>query len=189
MNVGAEAVEEWGNFYSWGETVTRNEYGWYYEYVTGKDSYGNDLTVTTTIPNYKFGAYNTGFTGYSTAATVLESVDDAATANWGDGWCMPTKEDFKELLQYTTYEKKKSKNGVWGGLFTSTKNGKSIFLPAGGYYDGETLKAVRENGAYYSSTVNTDDFTKAFFMGFKADAPVIDKKTRTCGFNVRAVKK
>ena len=188
MNVGAQAAEEWGDFYAWGETVTRNGYGWYEGYITGYDESGDAITVTTDIQKYKWGTYKKGFTRYSTTTTVLESADDAATANWGDGWCMPTKEDFKELLENTTYTAKKQ-NGVWGGQFTSKINGKSIFLPTGGYYDDETLKAVGKNGAYYSSTVNSDDFAKAYFMGFTESAPVIDKKTRTYGFNVRAVKK
>lgn len=185
MNVGATAAEEWGNFYSWGETFTKNEYGWYYEYVTGKDAEGKDIAVTTNISNYKWGAYDTGFTGY-TGATVLEPADDAATANWGSEWRMPTKEDFEELIAYTTY-KKHQVNGVWGGLFTGS-NGNTIFLLAGGYHNEESLNTVGSNGVYYSSTVNTNNCLTAYFMNITGTSCEINSYIRPRGYNVRAVK-
>ena len=33
---------------------------------------------------------------------MLTAEDDAATAQWGDGWRMPTKADWQELIANTT---------------------------------------------------------------------------------------
>lgn len=65
---------------------------------------------------------------------------DIATVQWGSPWRLPTYNEIKELVDNTSYVWT-SRNGTYGGLFTSKKTGytnKSIFIP---YY-----------GAYYSST-------------------------------------
>ena len=187
MNVGAESVDEWGNFYAWGESWTRHGYGWYYSYYTGefKDNGVDEISVRIG-PNYKWGAYDTGMTGY-VGFTTLEADDDAATANWGNGWRTPTKAEFDELLEYTTYEEGKT-DGVAYGKFTSKTNGNYIYLPAGGYYDGESLNKINSKGLYYSSTVNTDDCTKAYYMGFDKDNRGTARSIRTYGYNIRPVK-
>ncbi len=40
--------------------------------------------------------------------TVLDLVDDAAQANWGNNWVMPTDEEIRELFglrEYTLFER------------------------------------------------------------------------------------
>ena len=187
MNVGAESFDEWGNFYAWGEAWTRHAYGWYYGYFTGEtNDQGYDISLRIG-PNYKWGAYDTGMTGY-TGLTTLEADDDAATANWGNGWRTPTKAEFEELLANTNYEVGES-DGVAYAKFTSKINGKYIYLPAGGYYDGESITKVNKIGLYYSSTVNTDNCTKAYYMGFDKDNRGTASNIRTYGYNIRPVKK
>jgi len=186
MNVGASAPEAWGSYYAWGETHTKEQYGWYYTVYTGEfDELGNESYYLTT-PNYKWGTYKTGMTGY-TGITTLEAEDDAATVNWGNGWRTPTKADFKELLKYTEYSTG-TEGGVAYAKFTSKVNGKSIYLPAGGYYDGKSNKSVNVNGAYYSSTVNSDNFAKAFCLYFLAEEKGVASHSRCMGFNIRPVK-
>jgi hypothetical protein len=187
MNVGAESFDEWGNFYAWGEAWTRHTYGWYYGFFTGEtNENGYDISLRIG-PNYKWGAYDTGMTGY-TGLTTLEADDDPATANWGNGWRTPTKAEFEELLANTNYEVGES-DGVAYAKFTSKINGKSIYLPAGGYYDGESNNKIKKVGRYYSSTVNTDDCTKAYFMGIDKDNRGTASSIRTYGYNIRPVKK
>lgn len=56
--------------------------------------------------------------------------DDAATANWGEGWQMPSREQMEELIsdEYTT--KRWIQQGEsFGVLITSRVNRNSIFLP------------------------------------------------------------
>jgi hypothetical protein len=62
--------------------------------------------------------------------TVLEPSDDAATANWGAAWRMPTHEEQVELNEKCTWTKS-TLNGVKGYKVTGP-NGNSIFLPAAG---------------------------------------------------------
>ena len=73
---------------------------------------------------------------------------DAATVNWGNGWRMPTYYEMDELnlkckVTWTT------QNGVKGKKFTGP-NGNSIFLPAAGWYAGDSPKNVGEKGFYWS---------------------------------------
>ena len=186
MNVGATVPEGWGNYYSWGETATRSQYGWYVTVYTGEfDEFGNEKYYKLGS-NYKWGAYDTGMTGY-TGATTLEPEDDAATVNWGNGWRTPTKEDFEELLKYTTYESHKE-GGIAYGKFTSKINGQSIYLTAGGYYDGKTNIWLNTNGLYHTSTVYSDNSTRAYYMGFDINSTSIHRDSRCQGYNIRPVK-
>ena len=75
---------------------------------------------------------------------------DAATANWGAPWRMPTLEQCKELIKKCSYEWT-TQNGVKGGKFTGP-NGGTVFLPAAGYrWNGEFFD-VGSWGYYWSST-------------------------------------
>ena len=92
---------------------------------------------------------NFGYNGFKDFLLVLEAEDDAATANWGSGWCIPTNEQWIELYQNTTQTN--STNGV----FFTASNGKSLFLPAaGGRYDDE-LNYDR-GCLYWSSSLGLD---------------------------------
>ena len=53
---------------------------------------------------------------------------DAARANWGKNWRMPTAEEQQELLENCSWEWT-TLNGV-GGMQVTGPNGNSIFLPA-----------------------------------------------------------
>jgi len=118
-NVGATTPEGYGDYFAWGETQPKNYYGWEnYLYYEG----GEYPWITCTKYDYD---------GLST----LLSEDDAATAQWGANWRMPTTEEWQELLNNTTGEWT-TQNGV-NGLLLTALNGNSLFLPAAGhhYYD------------------------------------------------------
>ena len=147
-NVGANAPEEYGDCFAWGETQPKDTYDWStYQYCTGGNyeyPYYNMLTKYCTDPSY-------GYNGFTDDLTTLLPEDDAATANWGSGWRLPTKEDFEELLNNTT-NVWTTQNGVYGRLFTAA-NGNSLFLPAAGYcrFDGRINAMVC--GDYWSSSL------------------------------------
>ena len=145
-NVGASSPEDYGNYYAWGETTTKSNYDWStYQYCNG--SYN---TLTKYCNDSNFG--NNGFTDN---LTILQPSDDAATANWGNGWRMPTKEEWQELYQNTTHTWT-TQNGVNGRLFT-TSNGSSLFLPVAGFRWVGELCNVGIFGYYWSSSLSTDD--------------------------------
>ena len=75
--------------------------------------------------------------------------NDVAAANWGSSWRMPTEEEWLALIEGCTWEW----DGVDVGMkLTSKTNGKSIFLPAGGFYNPESQGMMAGVGAYWSST-------------------------------------
>lgn len=61
--------------------------------------------------------------------------------------CVPTNEDFKELLKYCD-TKWSTINKVNGMLFISEINGNSIFLPAAGYRNDTSLYNAGSYGYY-----------------------------------------
>lgn len=144
-NVGADGPEDCGNYFAWGETETKEMYDWkqykYSKFVEG------EYLITKYCTNS-----DCGYNGFVDSLTVLEPTDDAATANWGANWRMPTKEEWNELLSNTT-NMVTEQNGVRGRLITST-NGNSLFLPNTGFYldDGVICSNL---GIYWSSTLQT----------------------------------
>ena len=154
-NVGANAPEEYGDYFAWGET-------------TPKDTY--------TSANYT----------YSDNPAILPSDHDAATANWGNGWRMPTKAEFQELLDNTT-RTWTQQNGVNGRLFTAT-NGNSLFLPAAGYRWNVGLYGVGYNGYCWSSSLDTDSPDRAWYFDFNSGGCYMGYDYRSGGQSVRAVR-
>ncbi|MBR6449033.1 MAG: DUF1566 domain-containing protein, partial [Fibrobacter sp.] len=165
-NVGANAPEEYGDYFAWGETTPKDTYNW----DTYQHYNGSDLTK---------------YTG-SDGLTTLEPSDDAATANWGEGWRMPTQAEFQELLDNTTVTWTQQ-NGVNGRLFTAA-NGNSLFLPAAGYRWGGELNDVGDFGGYWSSSLSTDNPGSAWNFGFYSDVYNVYYDGRSYGQSVRAVR-
>ena len=143
-NIGADAPEDYGDYFAWGETQPKDNYDWNtYQYCMGN---GNALTKYCNDPDY-------GYNGFTDTLTILLPEDDAATANWGNSWRMPTKEEFDELYLNTTWTRT-TLNGVNGCLFTAL-NGNSIFLPAASAYDGSSIGDAGSKGNYWSSSLDT----------------------------------
>ncbi len=87
-------------------------------------------------------------TGASITAPIYSIIKDAqhdpATANWGNGWRMPTSEEFQELIDNCKWE-------FTGTGYTVTgPNKNSIFLPGAGYRFGQKWYG-NGNAGYYAS--------------------------------------
>ena len=176
-NVGASAPEDYGDYFAWGETTTKSEYSWStYQHCNGSNS-----TMTKYCTNADFG-YNY----YVDNLTILLPEDDAATANWGDGWRMPTREEWQELLDNTTVTWT-TQNGVNGRLFTAA-NGNSLFLPAAGYRDDGSLTYAGSRGYYWSSSLFTDYPYYAWCFYFLSYGYGMNDRSRDYGRSVRAVR-
>lgn len=147
-NVGATKPEEFGDYFSWGETKP-------------KDSYWQD--------NYKFGVFNKYGTpdviykynvreeyGAVDGRNRLTSQDDAAYVNWGSDWRMPTDEEKTELLANTTHTQG-TYNEVPGWIFTSKINNVSIFFPATGIMDQTRSYYTYEETIFWTATLRTND--------------------------------
>ena len=177
-NVGATKPEEYGNYYAWGETTTKDYYYWdTYKYY---DSDSNKLTK-----------YNTDSDdGTVDNKTTLEAADDAATANWGGEWRMPTDGEWTELRENCEWIWTDSyqTTGV-AGYWVTGKNGNSIFLPAAGcrYYD--ILDDAGNYGRYWSSSLYASSPNGAWDASFNSDHVGRGSSNRYCGQSVRPVRK
>lgn len=121
-NVGANIPEEYGDFFAWGE-------------ISPKNSYTEDNSKTYNKP----------------MGDIAGNPDyDAATANWGTGWRLPTYSEMQELVDECTW-KWEVVNNVNGYRVTGP-NGNSIFLPANGNFDNWDINDREESGYYWTST-------------------------------------
>lgn len=181
-NVGADQPEENGDHFAWGETQPKTIYDWN-TYMYSNGDY-NQLTKYCTLSNF-------GYNGFTDNLKSLQSSDDAATANWGEGWRTPTYSEWVELLSHCTHTWT-TQNGVNGFLLTA-RNGNSIFLPATGCFADADLDGVGSRGCYWSSSLNKayPDSVKSFkFSGFNTDWLDHDiyDYTREFGLSVRPVR-
>ena len=176
-NVGATKPEEYGDYFAWGETEPKSTYNWStYKYCNGSYS---------TLTKYN----NSSSYGTVDDKTTLELADDAARANWGGSWRMPTKAEQDELRTECTWEWT-TQNGVNGYKVTSKKAGytdKSIFLPAAGYRYDSLLGAAGNYGCYWSSSLITDDPSYACFLYFGSITVDWNYTNRRHGLSVRPV--
>lgn len=177
-NLGASSPEEVGDYYAWGDTLPKEMYDWKnYRYATYADGYLLNKYCTNPV---------CGVDGFTDGLATLEAVDDAATANWGPEWRMPTSEEYDELIQNTecTWT---SMNGVDGRLFTA-ENGNSVFFPATGFrLDGELI--CTNLGIYWSSSLQTNCQVAAWSLHFDyGNMHVCGTYERSRGQCVRAVR-
>ena len=130
-NVGAKAPEEYGDYYAWGETVTKSKFTWdTYQYGHSTDDLVN---IGSEIAGTKY---------------------DVATVKWGASWRMPTFGQYSELMRNCKGEWT-SKNGVYGCKLTGP-NGGTIFLPATGRKTDNGLWRGGERGFYWSSSFDEE---------------------------------
>ena len=172
-NVGADAPEEYGGHFAWGETETKDFYAWTtYKWCNGsKDS----LTKYCTDSNY----------GTIDGKTELDLEDDAAWVNWGPSWRMPTHAQQAELLEYCSW-RKTSRNGVDGYLLTG-RNGNTIFIPLAGQFCYYSLSEGID-GAYWSRTLSPSGSAGAYYMYFLQGSSTNHVTRRDYGYSVRAVR-
>ena len=178
MNIGANAPEDYGDYFAWGETEPKDVYNWStYKWCNGSD---NTLTKYCTNSNY-------GYNGFTDGKTELDPEDDAATANWGSEWRMPSIDQINELRNNCTTEWT-TRNGVNGRLFTSKINGASVFLPAAGYRDGGSLGNSGSYGSCWSRTLYSSYPSYACYLYFNSGNVYVYDYNRYFGRSVRAVR-
>lgn len=175
-NVGATKPEEYGGYFAWGETTTKGTYNWdFYKYANGD---WDTLTKYCKDANYS----NNGFVDN---LTELQTSDDPATTNWGKRWRTPSQAQWDELLAHTTIQRITC-NGVTGRLFTSKKNGQTLFLPAASFrWDGDPY--YFDHSGYWSRSLDTDYSRNALLLSL-TDCRV-QSRCRGYGFSVRPVHK
>jgi len=172
-NVGSGTPEGYGNYYAWGETSPKSVYNWdTYQYW--HDNNGNGCVNSNEMVNIGSDIAGTGY--------------DAATANWGAPWRMPSLAQIRELLKNTT-STWTTQNGVYGRKFTGS-NGGSVFLPAAGLHRYDGLCYAGLNGGCWSSSPYESYSTFAYRLGFGSGGAHWDygSSDRYCGRSVRPVR-
>lgn len=125
-NVGANSPEVYGSFFAWGETSARTDYG-----SVSQNNIRRDI-----------------------GTNISGSINDAAHANWGGNWRMPTKNEVQELIDNCKWKQARYKGT--DGFCVTGPNNKSIFIPAAGYYS----EKERQPGYFiklWTATAELDD--------------------------------
>ena len=131
-NIGASTPYEAGDNFAWGETKPKADYLW---------------------TNYKWGSnyYNLNKYNSKDGKTTLDATDDAAKANWGKKYRIPTRSDIQELIDNCKWTWQTGYNKS-GGYVVKGSNGNQIFIPAdgsGGWYWSSSLCDDHSSGAYF----------------------------------------
>jgi hypothetical protein len=141
-NIGAKEPWESGLYFSWGNVYGhRKEPGYYFCEHDYETTPGGKLT--TDIP--------------------ADIEYDAARANFGGSWRMPTASEFQELRNICISEWV-TQDGVNGRLFTSRINGNSVFFPATGLCIESTTFNDGMSGYYWSSSFNSYTNSRIMFL-------------------------
>ena len=174
MNIGAEKISDYGDYFAWGETCSKEDYTWgAYKYGDSPD----DLMK-----------YN-----YNDKIMTLEEADDAASVNWGKEWRIPTREEWEELCNKCncTWEWT-SVDEIFGCKVTSKipgYEGNNIFIPAAGYFRALALEGREKSAYYWSSTRNEPFPDRGICLYFISNFIGIGNNGfRNGGFTIRPVK-
>ena len=166
-NVGASDPSDYGDYFAWGETSPKSEY-------TQENSVTWEKNIGDIGGNARY---------------------DAARANWGGSWRLPTKDEIIELKDKCNWDWTTQRGH--NGYKVVGPSGKSIFLPAAGLHGGAapitpTIHAVRallyyvgESGHYWGSTPYESKYACYLYFCFSD----YDRYwySRDYGFSVRPV--
>ena len=109
-NVGASSPTDYGNYYAWSEINTKT--------------------------NYTSGSTYTGITPAAGTNITGDTRYDAAAANWGNGWRMPTSAEFQALLAAKTSTAITSTDYI-----INFSGGKQLIFPRAGIMDGRSISS------------------------------------------------
>ena len=187
-NLGASKPSDYGDYYAWGETAPKADFTWdTYKWMQAGHSHWRYIT------KYTFADGQTGGIWYDSAGafigdnkTVLDAADDAATANLGSPWRMPTKVEIAELITKCTWTWT-TQDGV-EGCQVDGPNGNAIFLPATGHYEESGLIYAGTRGNYWSSSLSTTESNCAYSLDLHSDRYLIARTYRYFGYTVRPVR-
>lgn len=185
MNIGASKPSDYGLYFAWGDTqgYTKEQVGsgeGQKKFAWADYKYGNG----TSEPG------DTGMTKYNETdgKTILEASDDAAVANWGGSWRMPTTDEFQALgaAVNTVWTQV---NNVYGMLCTDkTDSSKTLFFPAAGDCFNGSVRFVGDFGSYWSSSLYADGRQSVYYLFFGSGGSTWGKLSyRYCGYAVRPV--
>lgn len=186
-NIGALTVTDYGQKFQWGDiqgfthdqvsgSCKSKYFAWSdYKYISGANTSNSAMTK-----------YNS-----TDGLTALTSADDAAVANMGGSWVMPTQTHFNELLNTNNCTKAWTNDyqgsGVKGYLFTSVRNNNTLFLPAAGNCYNGTVNNIGYYGYYWSASLDTSNVAQGGYLYLSSLECGRGNIYRRVGYSVRAV--
>ena len=134
-NVGASVPSQAGNYYAWGEIVTKTTY--------------TEANCTTYQLNMEDISGNPQY--------------DVARSEWGSTWRMPTKEEYEELMNVCTWTWEVV-DGT-GCKKVTGPNGNYIYMPVSGYQYGTSFYMQSFGYYWTSTPISTyENFSYDFFF-------------------------
>ena len=195
--------------FSWGELVDKYDNSTESFGSHGTEGYGCFDYLYTSSYNFASYRYDDNVIGHPlvnyfyTCDNLGENISgteyDAAKSQLGEGWRMPTRQEFQELIEKCTWTLEKHKiNALKNttGYRVTGPNGNSIFLPTGGIPRGFLRQGYNLYGGYYwtsEQVLETEEEQKhlnyAWCVYFtKEKMPRIEKMCRYLGLHIRAVR-
>ena len=180
-NVGANEPADYGLYFQWGDTEghTANEVGiekWQKKFADDWSDY-----------KWRSNEDKKKFAKYGNKGVSLRLQDDAARANMGGSWHIPTPTQIKELLDNTTSYWLKM-NDVNGMKFISKKDSsKYIFIPATGYAQNGKIHRSNDNVFLQTSKLSPGSIYCCGYAAFKFGFRYFGGSYRSNGLQVRAV--
>lgn len=182
-NLGATTPEEFGGYYQWAgkKDVSDTHLKLATDFICPYTSYN------TNTGKWYYTKYN-----YTDKKRQLDDSDDAAIVILGNGWRMPTKTEWQELIQSCSWSFT-CINNTWGYKVQSLVMGYSdkwIFLPATGYRVMNDIITLSDHTIcyYWSSTIGVDD---AYGSGYSnlsaANSYITTRLCRYYGLPIRPV--
>ena len=178
-NVGAEKPTDAGLYFQWGD---RKGYTF--------DEVGKIKMFDLNHYKHYNGRRLTKYTKFD-RKDVLDLCDDAAFAYMGQGWRMPTYEDFRSLIANTrtTWTYSYQNSGVAGTVFTDiTDATKELFFPALGFCKNGYVHSIGTCGYYWSDSLELgDSHYSGYFCLYRGCGDWQGDTGREFGFAVRGV--
>lgn len=171
-NIGAYSPEESGDYYAWGDTITKVDYSWA-NYFDSADSKGEIF----------YTYFSSTFSRKGLTRIDPNSGRDIARKDWGGTWRLPTRSEMEELMNRCTW--------IWdeingqNGFVVKGPSGNSIFLPASGCIDGTTRHIYNRHGLYQTSDLYYQQYEASLY--FIKESKSIGNSSRCSGLVVRAV--
>lgn len=189
-NVGAFLPEEAGKYFAWGDTEGQ------YAATTGDGAFTKPFDWVHAPFNNGMSTFDQAHFDTSTVCPggILALEYDAAYANWGENWSIPTEEMFKELRKHGVLVFQGS--SLIGAKFPESG---TLFLPNAGWSDsgkdgdGSSLIDTGFSGFYWSRIFNSVTTGEAklfhFYYSYSSsvDKFVMEDQKLCIGCNIRPV--
>ena len=192
-NVGAKQPKEYGDYYAWGETKSKEKYDWStYKWMKEGEADWKHINKYTVKDN------QTGADWYKKLRSLyefigdnketLEDVDDVATVKLGKPWRTPTKDELQELISECNWAWIND-NDKKGFEIKSRRNNNKIFMPVAGFRKDSEILSAGNVGFYMSKSIDTNNSSKCEYLNLNIVKSFISQESRCFGYLVRPVRK